>query len=1038
MADQDIVQNMITRLGQSQRDRLTPELDVHFADVDERTSAELLAFLRDFAENIRLYAGTDPALAVGDWRAFLPVVPPNPADAAAFVARLQTDDSGTQPPHLALALAFLELYRVPQATINTITARHLDFFYRRVLRFAHRGAVADRANVIVDLKPGSKPTAVLPMHEFSGGKDASGIELIYRPTAKTVINTAKVESLCSVFVDEADKDVVGFAPIAKSSDGLGGELTGDEPRWRAFGHPQLPHASIGFAVSSPVLRMREGARAVTVALELGGSATAQAIAPLLATAVDAYVTGEKGWLGPFVIRSAIAPSATALTLQVDVPATEKGVVDFDPAIHGGAFGTASPVLQLLLKPDQTAVRYHQLAAFTVRRVRISVEVKDVTSLNLESDAGTLDPSKAFQPFGAQPVVGSRFMVGYAEAFSKRLEWLSVTVDWQNADRLAERYTSYADPPVRASDFTAHTAFSDAVHTTFGDVSLFGQTNGEFRFPSAEAAVASASAPTSAPPATPTENVSGLRLAGSSWSKYSALRQVRMRPILGFARVPAPRQGFLTFTLTHDFLHKDYRSLSVVHALNFGRGIGGGLVVLQEPYTPTIQNIRLSYAAQSDDANVEAPSEPDFASANVQFFHVGCFGQMREHGFQRQQFQSFASPLVPLVPPYEFEGELLIGLRHLRAGDSASVLFQVAEGSAAPDLPRQPVEWSVLCDNYWKPLDARHLVRDRTNDLLRSGIIEFVIPREATTENTIMPGGMVWLRAAVRHNVTAVSELIDVIANAVEVQFDDRANDSAHLGAALAAQSIAKVMDGPAAVKSVKQPYASFGGRERESDGALRVRAAERLRHRRRCITAWDYERLILGAFPEVHQVKCIPHARDGAWLSPGHVLIVVVPDLRNKNARDPLQPKVDADTLSRIEKLVVQRSGMYAVRDAEGVQTSVRIANPRYQQIRLQFAVKLRDGLSYNYYSEDLNTALVRFLSPWAFGASRSLSFGGTVYRSTLLDFVERMPYVDYVKDFRMFSFANESNELDRDHVAPDTPDAVLVSAARHDIREIP
>src|SRR5262249_31094604 len=40
--------------------------------------------------------------------------------------------------------------------------------------------------------------------------------------------------------------------------------------------------------------------------------------------------------------------------------------------------------------------------------------------------------KAFQPFGSQPAVGSRFLIGCEEALSKRLLDLHVTLRWQGA------------------------------------------------------------------------------------------------------------------------------------------------------------------------------------------------------------------------------------------------------------------------------------------------------------------------------------------------------------------------------------------------------------------------------------------------------------------------------------------------------------------------------------------------------------------------------------------------------------------------------
>jgi hypothetical protein len=492
--------------------------------------------------------------------------------------------------------------------------------------------------------------------------------------------------------------------------------------------------------------------------------------------------------------------------------------------------------------------------------------------------------------------------------------------------------------------------------------------------------------------------------------------------------PEVRSGFITLMLDQDFLHATYRRKTVENMMKYAKE-GVTLVVLKEPYTPAVRSLSLSYQAKSE-AIISSDSLESFTGGDVQFFHAGCFGRMREHGYQRRQLAFVTDPRVPLLPDYDNEGELLLGVAGLQAGDGVSVLFQVADGSADPDLERQPVRWSVLCDNYWKPLSGGEVVLDTTNQLLTSGIVAFVIPPEATVVNTILPAGHIWIKAAVLRNVEAVCQLIDVAANAVEVEFRDQGNDPAHLAAPLPKGKIGRLKTPIAEVKKVAQPYASFGGRPAESVDALNIRAAERLRHKDRCVTAWDYERAVLAAFPAVHKAKCIPHAKDGAWLAPGHVLLVVVPDLRNKNAKDPLRPKVDADTLSRIAAHLQARAGM---------QTRIKVKNPTYQTVRLDFQVKLRTGYDFNFYSKLLNEELIRFLSPWAFDAEREISFGGRIYKSVLLDFVDQRPYVEYVTDFHMYSPAEGTNLLrDVNEARAQRPDAILVSASAHSIGEAP
>jgi len=286
-----------------------------------------------------------------------------------------------------------------------------------------------------------------------------------------------------------------------------------------------------------------------------------------------------------------------------------------------------------------------------------------------------------------------------------------------------------------------------------------------------------------------------------------------------------------------------------------------------------------------------------------------------------------------------------------------------------------------------------------------------------------------IKAAVEQEVDAVPRLLAVMANAIEVRFQDRGNDPAHLERALPAGSIARLVGGVAEVKGVSQPFASFGGDPRERDEAFRTRVSERLRHKDRCVTPWDYERIVLQGFPQVHRVKCIPHARPDAWASPGDVLLVVVPDLRRRNGVDRLRPRVEADTISRIRALVQARAGM---------QVRVHVSNPRYQPVRLRFAVRFAPGRDVNQSLRELQDDLIRLLSPWVADGAREITFGGALYRSALLYQVERLAYVDYVRDFQLLTLGDGPAPVAQAEVRPARPDAIFVSDAAHDITPIP
>ncbi|HSF88363.1 MAG TPA: hypothetical protein VLA46_03035, partial [Saprospiraceae bacterium] len=60
-----------------------------------------------------------------------------------------------------------------------------------------------------------------------------------------------------------------------------------------------------------------------------------------------------------------------------------------------------------------------------------------------------------------------------------------------------------------------------------------------------------------------------------------------------------------------------------------------------------------------------------------------------------------------------------------------------------------------------------------------------------------------------------------------------------------------------------------------------------------------------------------------------------------------------------------------------------------------------------------------RFLSPWAFPGGGNPSFGGKIYKSVLINFVEDRSYVEYITEFKLkfkaggaAGFSSDLNEV--------------------------
>lgn len=1069
--------NPLRRDGLSQPQRRLPALDPASVRLDDRTGDDLLRFAAAYAQRAQVqFHPTDGAEPDATTWARLFTLP----EGETLADREARADN---PPHLALFMAFLKVFGLLQEQLNTLPQRHLDFYYREVLQLAARPAVPDQVHVVFELAKNVAELVLPAGTELDAGPDAQDQPLRYPTTADTIVNQASLAHLRAVYHDPASKEVL-FAAAANTADGVAAPLPETDPSWNAFGPKagtaSWPVARVGFALAAPVLLMAEGQREVTVTFRTAD--TAVTLTDNLSLQVQ--LSGSQGWIEAPATRLERVDDG-ALRFTVTLPESEKqAVVGYDPARHDGGYATTAPVLRALLVNSK---HYDLLRRQTLRDVTIDVRVSGLKkSLVLDNDLGRVNPEKPFFAFGNQPGKGSTLYVGCPEVAAKDLTSLTVTVpEWlSKPSEWATHYAGYtaaielpADsaesktlgPNARTSSASEVALQADRVASLEGfsgatepmvrikvqnrrlraerEVSLFGELVSGATFPPASETKSAFSALNmvarpAAGEALSLAEGSTLKKATSLLGRFSAKALAGLDLTRRLDDVVEPAtvgDSVVTLRLSQELGHRVYAKLLTEATLR--RATGENVLVPNLPYAPQAQELRLSYAATSGAVSLLAASPTTFPRRAAQLFHQSVFGQAEEHVFLKADKAFLTGTeggrgsafLLPQLAP---GGTFLLGLRGVGPQENVSVLFQVAEGSANPDRQPAQLSWSVLSQNQWRPLTAEHLLRDTTNHLLISGIIEFSLPAETTLDNTLLDAGLVWLRAELKPAQGTGPVPIDSVCNVVAVhpqaalaRLHDAGNDPAHYAAPLPPGTIAKTRQSVAGLKAVQQPYASFGGQPAETDLAFYTRVSERLRHKQRAVTIWDYEHLVLQQFPGIYKVKCLNHARLDATgklheLAPGCVTLVAVPDLRNAHALNPLQPRVDLSTLAAVQDFLQRHAGP---------QVQVQVVNPAYEPVRVSCQVAFRPGYPFTTYRKRLEQDLVAYLSPWAFDADTEIPFGGRIHQSTLLSFIEQRPYVDFVTELTL-THTTAAGAAPADPVVASSPRAVLVASPTHTI----
>lgn len=1014
----------IKRDGASQRQRFPPMLSPERVPVDARPPEELLAMLYRIAGQFSYYDLNDQVDSTSTFQAFFPDAFLNEKGLLSvdsirdyLTAASQKRDNG---PFMTILLAFLHLYRYLQADINRLSGEHLKYYYEQVLRFQRRPPQPDRVHVIFELSPQADQHYLPAGIELKAGKDNLGKPLHYVTDRDIVVNRARIAQLKTILVEPTGR--IYAAEIANSADGLGAPLISAPPAWPAFGHPSMMQIStVGFAIASHLLWLREEQRTITVTLtfeSLESNPESPDVKALFSRLIP-YASGKDDWI-ELQLR-AVQVMGSKVILDISARPDQPAIAPFAAEKLEGRFDTPFPVLKLLQNPQQPS--YHQLKTLNLQQIDLTVKVDANSSqaglqqLVVQNDYGALDAGGSFQPFGPAPSVGSLFYIGSREAFSKPLTSLTIQIQWADlpndptAPGFNGHYGGYNyTPPLSNASFTVNLEVLDANRwrSFRPSVNLFNPASGSLE---ADHTI-SAGRP-------------GLRL-------HSELPE--------FEQWDASlAQGFIRLRLNQDFGHKQYPRLFAKRSMIRDPEAP----FPNQPYTPTIQSISLGYeSTQSIQLNQTANAK------QMQLFHCLPFGSERMPPSSAEN-SNFLPDLAL--------GNLYIGLEKLRPPQNVHLLFQALEGSAeSVDADRpQDIEWHYLTTAGWSPLSGQEIVTDTTEGLQQPGMMAFNIGRDAVTRSTALPSGLHWLRASIDKDPAGAAQMIALETQVVTAVFDDRGNDPDHLSTPLATSRITALNQRNSAIKKVLQPYPSFNGEPAEQDASFYSRISERLRHKQRVVNLWDYERMVLAAFPQVYKAKSIPHTaidteRYYSEFLPGHTSIVVIPRSRQHHAVNALEPKASTALLEKIGRYLRG----YGSGFVGGKQQRLQIINPRYEPVRVSCSVGFHADFDGGYYREVLNDALRRHLSPWAYDDGADIPFGGKVYKSQLLAFVEEQPYVDYVTDFKLFhlnagpgigemsvdiDFVVRGNEEgDEVEVATtSTAASILVSAKEHQIEPL-
>lgn len=942
------IKNPLQHSGTNKFERLATEMAFDYVQIEERHEADFLAYAEKLSSAFQYYDSFNRPF--GNWQSFFNLSTPS------------------NRPHKALFIAFLRLLEALNEHANGLGKRHLNFYFKEVLRFTNREAKPAQVHIFMQCAKALKERFVSKNQELFAGESFDGKAILFKLVDELVINKATISDLYAVYKQSEE---FGNRLFVKNNSAF--LKKNPEEGFTAFGESQLVEvknvltdqfvtdfnkvlsmndAEIGIALSSPILRLSEGNRIIYLDLEIQTSG----IFKLYPDQFLITYTGQSGWVNCTI--NSFSHTDKNWLLVLELKDSDPGSTNYNADVHGGYYLSQNPIFRILLNPNsENKYGYSAVKNLTVKDVKLRVAVQNFRSLIIQNEISVLDPSKPFFPFGPIPAEGDHFYIGHSDIFNHKLTELEFRIKWKDVptSSFSDYYANYS-VAITNQDFKVKAYFlQDKVW-----ISSTPEIQNFY--------------PIFAPNAQ-NEKIVSLEIPTLNRQTKSANNVWNYQTNHGYVRLTLSGNNNPNFRA---FGHKNYPK--EVQRIGRSNASGGTQIEINQPYTPVIEQLVLNY-------NTE---EIRFSNHETdQFYHVTHYGQ-------NPIALSGKDALSPLFPQFQNEGEFYLGLTGVEIPQTVSMLFQFAEGSGDADQSqvKSGIQWFYLTKNDWKPLDPLRISKDTTRNLLNTGIMRFDLPFDMDDDHQIMPPNKFWLKATIPLNAAGIDRIQAIYTQAVIAE-----EVTPELSAdRIPPNTISKLKEGGNGIAKIEQPFASFGGTSLDTEDIFYARITERLRHKDRGVMIWDYERLVLDTFPDIYKVKCLNHTNYQTELVAGHVMIAVIPNLRNKGLRSPFQPKLSIHKRMEIYDYLRDRISPFIY---------LRVENPIYEPIQLAFNVGFHKGFDEGFYGKKLHLELQSFLSPWAFenelNQNSDLVFGGELHKSTLLKFIEDREYVDFVNHFNMY-----------------------------------
>ena len=901
---------------------------------------------------------------------------------------------GNIKPHIALFIAFCDLYQHAQKKINHISERHLVHYYNSILGLTPMQGNSDSVYLTFLASSGANTVELNANTLFNYTFTPEGDPVCFSLNNPVAVHEGTINQVVGVNLSESPwkNTFMNRSAMNNSVFDLFGSST--------------ENSFIGFEIASQYLILEEGDRRITFDFYLSRIESIK----LKETINKKFFAYNLERVNDLIYGSWTCKYSNNEGMQA---VEEKGL---QVSLH-----TGTDEDRLIMRFDVLLKRYQPplvstdseqpegnavmkfiltgkgLKLYTLFRdirfsdPKLSIAVIGIKNLILQNEFGPLENERPFEPFGSKPITGSSLYIGHKNLFLKPLKELIINFEWYDLPiergGFKEYYKDYEGIDDNAVFKVRLSNLKDKNRIPFENKQVFDLFTGIS---------------------------DGMHQAEvSTLSMIRRINEIDVQSIglNSTSRIIGPLKeydisttdGFIRMELCYPdacFGHDQYPDLLKKEAFRSVKDKNAPAII-NAPYTPTLKSVSLEYKANIDIKN---------------------WGQK----FSFKKIHPFGSEGVSeadnwtILPHFPEGGSFFIGLDPILSTKEISFLFKISNQNSKSDADLvEAFTISVLDQGEWIALSPEKITSDSTKKLQQTGILKIQLPEMQAVED-ILDGKNCWLRFDLIDPLTGYF-IENIHLNAGIATRDHYLEPNSQ---PVAENTINRMKDSLVQLELIEQPYKSFGGRNPESEEKFRIRVSERIRHKSRAVSNKDIEGILLAHFPEIQSLKCLSHINSEYNFQPGSITIVVIPI---ENEGEELERYFPKEQLMIMQDFLNERalSGM-----------RISVVNPVYEKVRLKFKVKFSKGYDEKLAMKNLNQKLMKFLDPWK--SNKIITLGGVIPATTILNEIELEEYVDFATNFSLFHIVNgqiinlNTAQNNNEIIRPKYPVSVLIPDNNH------